>query len=213
MKPTLLLLVAIPLVRLAADTLQPGGPPPFTWVDPADPAVAAIRQTGEQLISRVDNLLIFEVENGIAENGIVKTLEAMHLKNLVLPKHLPGQPRVTAVKHTSLNLRNPANLPDAADRAALEKLATAIQGGEIVPAILLQRLEPAGAPVEWRVYRPLSAMPLCLKCHGPVAELQPEIREYLARHFPQDKATGYATYQWRGVVRISLAAAEPVKAR
>jgi Protein of unknown function (DUF3365) len=211
----LLLLAGGPLACLAANTPQPGGSPPFTWVDPADPAAAAIRQTGEQLISRVGNLLIFEVERGIAENGLIKTLEIVHLKDLALPKPAPGQPRVTAIKRTSLNLRSPANQPDAADRAALDKFNTAIHEGEVVPMVLIQRLEAAAAPVEWRVYRPITTMPQCLKCHGPREGLQPEIRDYLAQHYPADKAAGYAAYEWRGIIRVSLAGepATPAKTK
>jgi hypothetical protein len=205
----LLLLAGSPLACLAADTLQPAGPPPFAWVDPDDAAVAAVRQSGEQCISRVANLLIFEVERSLSENGLAKTLEVVHLKNLALPKASPGQPRVTAIKRTSRNLRNPANEPDAADRAALDRINTAIQEGAVVPALLIQRLESTDAPVEWRVYRPITTMPLCLKCHGPQEELQPVVRAFLAAHYPKDNAVNLTAYQWRGVIRVSLATAEP----
>ena len=208
--PLLLLLLASGSIPgLAADTPPPAVSPTFTWVDPADPAVAAVRQTGEQSISRVANLLIFEVERGIAADGLTKTLETVHLKNLVLPKSAPGQPVVTAVKRTSLGLRNPANAPDAADRAALAKIDTAIKEGDEVPALLIQRLEPAAAPVEWRVYRPITTMPICINCHGPRNELRPQVRDFLDKNYPMDNAADYTAYKWRGVIRISLAAPEP----
>jgi hypothetical protein len=207
-----LLLAAGPLSSLTADTTQPGGPSPFTWVDPADPAAAAVCKTGEQALSRTSNLLIFEVESSVAENGLAKTLEIVHLKNLSLPKPAPGLPRVTAVKRTSLNLRNPANQPDEADRAALDRINAAIHDGDVVPTVLVQRLTPADAPVEWRVYSPITTMPVCLKCHGPREDLSPEVRDYLAKHYPQDKATGYGAYTWRGVLRVSLSTGEPAVA-
>jgi len=206
----LLLLAGGTWTCLAADGSPPNGSPPFVWIDSADPAAAAIRQTGEQLINRVGNLLIFEVERNIADKGLVKSLDVVHLKNLSLPKPEPGRPRVTAIKRTSLALRDPANQPDTADRAALDKINLALTEGDDVPMLLIQRLEPANAPVEWRVYRPITAMPQCLKCHGPQESLLPEIRDYLTRQYPEDKAIDYAAYQWRGVIRVSLAAAEPV---
>ncbi len=205
----LLLLAGGSFAAFGADTPPTTVSPTFTWIDPADPSVAAVRQVGEQTISRVANLLIFEVEHGIAADGIAKTLEMAHLKNLVLPKPAPGSPRVTAVKRTSLGLRNPANQPDDADRAVLTKINTAIKEGEEVPTLLIQRLEPTAAPVEWRVYRPITTMPVCLNCHGPRRELRPEVRAFLEKNFPQDQATDFAPYQWRGIIRISLAAAEP----
>ena len=123
----------------------------------------------------------------------------------------PGQPRITAVKLTSLELRNPANRPDAADRAALEITNTALRDGSEVPGVLVQQLNRPGQPTEWRVYRPVTTMPLCLKCHGPTDELAPDVRAQLALKYPQDHATGYTAYKWRGVIRISLAAPEPAK--
>ncbi len=208
----------IPLLclLLAGGPLMAGAPetaPAFSWVDPADPAAAVFRQAGEQAISRIGNTLIFEVERSLADNGLTKTLEVVHLKNFVTPKTGPGQPRITAIRRTSLNLRNPANAPDAADRAALDRFNTTIQEGDVVPAVLIQRLASPGAPVEWRVYRPISTMPQCLKCHGPREDLAPEVREFLDHHYPADQATGYTPYQWRGVIRVSLAADEPTPAK
>jgi hypothetical protein len=209
----LLFLAGGSLACFAADAASPVVSPSFTWVDPADPAVAAVRQAGEQSISRVAIMLIYEVERGIAADGLAKTIETVHLKNLVLPKLAPGLPRVTAVKRTSLGLRNPANLPDAADSAALAKIDAAIKDGMDVPTLLIQRLEPVAAPVEWRVYRPITTQPVCLNCHGPRTELRPEVREFLAKHYPTDNAADYSAYQWRGVIRISLAADATAKAK
>jgi hypothetical protein len=203
-----LLLAGGSLVVAAAETA-----PAFAWVELSDPSAAVFRQAGEQAISRIGNTLIFEVEHSLAENGLAKTLEVVHLKNFVTPKPGPGQPRITAIRRTSLNLRNPANAPDAADRAALERFNTAIHEGDVVPALLVQRLDAPGAAVEWRVYRPISTMPQCLKCHGPVEGLAPEVREYLHQHYPADQATGYTPYQWRGIIRVSLAAADPAPAK
>ncbi len=211
----LLLLVVGPLACMAADSARPGDPT-VTWIDPADPSVAAIRRTGEPVIARIGSTLIYEVERTIADKGLAGAVEVVHLKNLALPKPEPGQPRVMAIKRTSLLIRNPDNAPDAADRAALEKIKAALEEGTDVPKLLIQRLDRPDAPPEWRVYRPITTMPQCVKCHGPVESLQPEVRTSLARLFPGDLATGYPVYSWRGVIRLSLAAPEsaaPVKTK
>lgn len=209
--PVLLLCALGSWTGFAAETPPAADSTLFTWMEADDPAAAAFRRTGEQLISRVGSMLIFEVERGISTQGLVRTIAVVHLKDLELPKPEPRQPRVTAIKRTSLKLRNPANRPDAADLAALEKIDTALQEGDDVPKLLIQRITPAGGPEEWRVYRPITTMPLCLKCHGPREELQPEIRAFLDLHYPADKATEYSAYAWRGIIRISLAAPEPAK--
>ncbi len=207
--PLLFLLLAVgPLACLAADPVNPAATP-VSWVDPSDPSVAAIRQTGERQIDRVGRMLVYEVERTVADKGPAMAVEMLHLKDLSLPKPEPGQPRITAIRHTSLKLRNPANQPDDADRMALDKINTTLRDGNEVPMVLILRLEPRGAPAEWRVYRPITTMPLCIKCHGPVDDLKPEVRAALARLYPEDKAVDYNAYNWRGVIRVSLVASAP----
>ncbi len=213
MKTGLLLgmLVGGSLACLAADLAQPVEPV-ATWIDPDDPSVAAIRQTGESLIDRVGYMMIYEVERTVADKGLAKAIEVVHLKDLSLPKPQPGQPRVTAIRRTSLHLRNPANHPDSPDRAALSVIDSALRGGNDVPAVLVQKVENPGAPAEWRVYRPITTMPLCVKCHGPVEDLAADVRTQLALKYPNDRATGYTAFQWRGLIRISMTAPEPAVA-
>ena len=204
----LLLLVVGPLLCPAADPARPGEPT-VTWIDPADPGVTAVRRIAEPAIARIGSTLIFEVERTIADKGLAGAIEVMHLKNLALPAPVPGQPRVTAIKRTSLLIRNPVNAPDAADRVALEKFKAALEDGADIPKLLFQRLDRPDAPPEWRVYQPISTQPQCVKCHGPVENLQPEVKTTLARLFPEDQAVGYPVYGWRGFIRLSLAAPEP----
>jgi len=213
MKTCLLLsLIAGGALTCAAADLARPDEVSTTWIDPADatnPTIAAIRQSGESMIDRVGHMMIFEIERAVADKGLAKAVESVHLKSLALPKAEPAQPRITAVKLTSLELRNPANRPDAADRSALEIINTALHEGSDVPGVLVQQLDRPGQPPEWRVYRPITTMPLCLKCHGPKEDLAPEIRAQLALKYPLDQAVGYTAYKWRGVIRISLAAPEP----
>jgi len=203
----LLPLIVGPLACLAADPARPVEPT-VSWIDPADPSVAAIRRTGEPAITRIGSTMIFEVQWTIADKGLAGAVDVLHLKNLALPKSAPGEPQITAIKRTSLLIRNPANAPDTADRAALEKIKAALEDGADIPKLLIQRLNRADAPPEWRIYQPIGTMPQCVKCHGPVENLQPEVRAAIVRRFPDDQATGYSVYSWRGVIRLSLSAPE-----
>ena len=38
----------------------------------------------------------------------------------------------------------------------------------------------------------------CLQCHGKVDDLAPEVRDVLAKNYPQDRATGFAAGDLRG---------------
>lgn len=183
----------------------------FTWIESNDPAAAEIRRLGEAMIQRAGNNLISEVNRVISTKGPEAGIEELHLKQLKLPAGVPGQPRVTALKRTSLKVRNPANLPDNADLAALMTIQSALADGDTPPKVLVQQLAAEGAePAEWRVYRPIVMATTCLVCHGPVGALEPGIKTKLERLYPGDKATDYSANEWRGVMRVSIVvSAEP----
>lgn len=128
----------------------------------------------------------------------------MHLKNYKLPAATPGQPAVTAIKRTSLRVRNPANTPDIADRAALETIARQIERGDPVSSLLVQQVSLPGQPAEWRVYRPMVVLRQCLDCHGADSTLAFGVADALQALYPTDTATGYRPGEWRGLIRVSI---------
>lgn len=192
---------------LAATPEDPMFQRKFTWVDSSDPVVSDIRRVGEAMIQKVGNNLISEVHRVVGTKGPEAGIDLLHLKQLPLPAGQPGQPRVTAIKRTSLKVRSPANLPDNADLAALMSIHSALAEGDTPPKVLVQQLAAEGsAPAEWRVYRPIVTSAACLVCHGPADTLEPGVKAKLERLYPGDKATNYDSNEWRGVIRISIIA-------
>ena len=118
---------------LAATPEDPAFQRKFTWVDSADPATADIRRLGEAMIQKVGNNLVSEVNRVVGTKGPEAGIDDLHLKQLKLPAGQPGQPQITAVKRTSLKVRNPANLPDNADLAALMSIHSALADGDTPP--------------------------------------------------------------------------------
>lgn len=209
--PTLLpLLLGVTL--LGAEPLAPITELKFTWVDPDDAAVAEIRQVGEEAITFVGNRLIRETSQVLAKQTAEDAIDVLHLKNLTLPAPAPGKPHITSVKRTSLQVRSVANAPDNADLAALISIQKEMMDGNSPPKVLVQHIPAAGpAPEEWRVYRPISVMSSCVVCHGPTDSLLPSVKAKIERLYPEDKAVNYSLYQWRGVIRVSVAAAPAKK--
>lgn len=178
----------------------------FTWVDADDAAVADVRQSGEDAIQLIGNKLIRETSQVLAAKGAEDAVDLLHLKTFPLPAAAAGKPQITAVKRTSLRVRDPANAPDNADLAALISIQKELMDGNNPPRLLVQRVEAsATTPEEWRVYRPISVMASCVVCHGPTDSLLPSVKAKLERLYPEDKATEYAAHQWRGVIRVSVA--------
>ena len=200
------------LAALAAEPAAPPGEMKFAWVDSGDPAAADYRRAGEKLIDRIGGSLLSEVRRVVAEVGVAEAVGLLHLKDFVLPKSAAGQPRATAFKRTSLLLCNSANAPDGADQAALTRIKTELAEGNPPSKILLQKISLPDDTVEWRVYRPIAVAASCLACHGDPESFEPGVSAALQRLYPENQAVGYSPSTWRGLIRVSLAPAEPVSA-
>jgi hypothetical protein len=178
----------------------------FTFVDPAASEAAAIRQAGEAATAIIATRLVTELTAALGTGGPESAVEICHTKALPLTNEpLPSMPQVVAVKRTSLRLRNPANAPDAAERAALDHVAALIANGQPAPALLVQQIETAGSAVpEWRLYRSIGVQAACLACHGRSEDQTPALRALLRERYPADAATGYAVGDWRGLIRATV---------
>jgi hypothetical protein len=206
-------LAAAPASLTAADP-APGSPaalsaPPAEFIDPEAPEVAEIRAVGERAINRLAMTLVNEVSNAVAKGGVEGAVEVCHLKALPLTGEIiAGMPRITAVKRTSLRLRNPANAPDSADTLALQRVEKEIEAGK-PPKLVVQRLDLDGGKREWRVYRPLGLLPQCVECHGPREQQPAALRAKLEQLYPNDQAVGYLAGHWRGLIRVSVSDPPP----
>jgi len=174
------------------------------FFDPADPAVAEIRRLGEWTLDRAGVMMQAEVRRVLADSAPAMAIGVMHLKDYKLPVYAPGKPAVTGLRRTSLHVRNPANAPDAADRAALDRIKEQLDQGEPVAKILVQQVKQTGQPDVWRVYRPLVAMRQCLVCHGSAEALAPGVQDALKVFYPHDTAVNYQEGDWRGLMRVTI---------
>ena len=174
------------------------------FLDPDEPSVAEIRRLGERTIDQAGVALVLEVRRVLAVTPTVAAISMLHLKNYKLPAAAPGDQQVAKLQLTSLQVRNPAHEPDAADRAALSVFRGQLDRGDPVAKVLVQRVTPTGLPPEWRVYRPLSVMKQCLDCHGTSSTLAAGVAARLKELYPNDTAVDYRAGGWRGIVRVSI---------
>lgn len=192
-------------LALAAET----APVSARFVDPDAPENAEVRRIGEGAIGRLATTLVNEVAVAVAKGGPEKAVEICHLKALPTSGTIiKDTPRITAVKRTSLKLRNPANAPDAAEELALRHVERQLEKG-VIPKVLVQQIDLPDNKSEWRVYRPVGNLQQCNACHGPVDAMSPELQATLKSRYPSDQATGYALGQWRGLIRVTVGDAPP----
>ena len=100
------------------------------------------------------------------------------------------------VGRTSHRLRNPANAgPDWATRVLEQYLAD-----DADPIPMLVALDDG----RQGYVEPIPVGPLCITCHGDT--LSPELADAIAKRYPEDKATGFAIGDLRGVFWAELPA-------
>ncbi len=104
-------------------------------------------------------------------------------------------PAYAKVRRTALKVRNDkVNTPDATDKKVMEQYVAAIEAKKFSPKDI--KVVEEGDVT--RVYKPLVAKKVCLKCHG--SDLSPKISEAIRSAYPHDKATGFKEGDLRGVI-------------
>ncbi|MSU69762.1 MAG: DUF3365 domain-containing protein [Opitutaceae bacterium] len=181
------------------------------FVNDETPEAAEVHRLGEDAINRLVVALVREVTSALTKVGPEGAVDICHLKALPMTNGtVAGLPRITAVKRTSFKIRKPANAPNAAEQLVLDFIKRQLDNGDAPSRLLVQRVEPASAAPEWRVYKPLAATAKCLACHGDPAGQSSELRAKLSALYPADQATGYNVGEWCGLIRVTVADA-PVK--
>ena len=109
------------------------------------------------------------------------------------------------MKRTALRLRNPANSPDVAEKALLEKLAGMQKGEETLPQeVTLFSETESGKERIVRYYKPIMMQGPCVGCHGTPDKIPAEVKKVLAARYPKDKAMGYKEGDLRGIISITV---------
>jgi hypothetical protein len=96
--------------------------------------------------------------------------------------------------------RNPSQAAQGADLAAIETFRAAIQRGE-APAPLDEAMADGSTVLRLPI---TVSQPLCLQCHGSAGDVAAETRKAILDIYPNDKATGYALNDLRGIWRITV---------
>jgi hypothetical protein len=109
--------------------------------------------------------------------------------------------RVTRV---GTRVRNPLlGLPDAWERAGLDDFERRRAAGESMVSMTRSAVVKRSDGRYFRFMRAIGVQPACLSCHGAPETIPTSVREQLDRHYPQDRATGYAAGELRGAFSIT----------
>ncbi len=161
-----------------------------TAAEVAPQAVAdrAVGQFGQELRQKL-------VES-IQKKGPAGAIDVCAKDAPVISSRIENELGVT-VKRTSLQVRNPRNAPDAAEKQLLETLAADRKAGRTLPAgVTVFPDNPR------RFYKIITVEQTCLSCHGNSLTMSEQVRREIAAGYPQDRAVGYEKGDLRGIISV-----------
>jgi hypothetical protein len=143
-----------------------------------------------------------ELKAAIAAGGPVSAVEVC---KTIAPAIGAEQSKASGftLKRTALKVRNPANAPDELERSVLEDFVSKVQAG--TDPATLERIEEV-KDGERTLVRYFKAIPTakepCLTCHG--SELSGELKDAIAKLYPDDHATGFKAGDVRGAFSVTM---------
>lgn len=169
---------------------------------PEKDARAEARTISAELTDRLRLLLGREMaQGGIA--GAVRVCAEVALQTTREFSNEKGR----YVRRVSLKNRNPQNAPDHYERQILERLSQQQREGKLPQEFSEIRKNSQGETLLF--FKPVVIGAMCLSCHGPAANLSPEVKKILAEKYPKDSATGYAAGDLRGAIAVRIPLAAP----
>jgi len=157
----------------------------------------AVKQEGIKYIKMLGGTLKGELKPLMkADKSGMSALEFCTVKANELTKEVNKKlPSYAKVRRTALKVRNNSqNKPDAVDKKVMNDYIAAIKAKTFTPKDI--KVVEEGDTT--RIYKPLLAQGVCLKCHG--SKISPEISRSLAKSYPHDQAVGFKEGDLRGVI-------------
>ena len=174
----------------------------------AEIAPAELKQIaadGQKAAGRLMKSLKKELFSAIDKKGVAGAIGICKDRALDITDSMARtSSNIVDIRRTTNKYRNPLNKPDELDTQVLSEYEKLFLSGDDVPEFIIRPVSVNGASYH-RYYQPLKAQPLCLSCHGPKSKMDPEVVSLLSDKYPGDMAHGYQAYQFRGLIRVTLA--------
>ncbi len=105
------------------------------------------------------------------------------------------------IRRTSLKLRNPSNKADAWELAVLNDFEAKKAAGANPKKLEHSAIIEKDGKKTFRYMKAIPTGKACLQCHG--AGVKAPVKEKIAAHYPNDKATGFKLGDIRGAFSLS----------
>jgi hypothetical protein len=147
-----------------------------------------------------------ELFAAMAKDGVAGAINICKDRALQITDSLAhADPMIIDIKRTTNKYRNSKNKPDEIDAQILSKFENQFASGDKLPEFVVKKYQVDGKTYP-RYYQPMKIQPLCTSCHGDQAKMKKEVVSILTEAYPEDKAHGYQSHDFRGLIRVTLAA-------
>jgi len=180
------------LLVLAACSRESAPPPVTTEVS------AEARARGAALIGELKRTLVGTLTKAMSQ-GVPAAITTCHTEAPVLTAAVAREG--ATIGRATRKPRNPKNVAAGWQADALAQFEGQVAAGKPLAGQTFVRRLPEGRIAYGE---PLVIQELCLTCHG--ATLAPDVQAELAARYPDDRATGYAVGELRGVAWVELPA-------
>ena len=159
--------------------------------------LTAMRVSASDFMKELKSILIKEIQTG----GVLQAVSVCSDTAQVLTNNF-GVERGIYIKRVSLKNRNPNNYPDDFEISVLRQFELLRQNNELNNETEFAEIVKEDGYSYLRYLKPIIVQAECLNCHGSETEIIPDVKNLLARNYPEDKAVGYKSGDLRGAVSI-----------
>ncbi len=168
---------------------QPGAPVP--------PQRQWFQQVTKEYLSTLKRTLLRHLGRGAVEAVKVCSDTAQ-----LLNQHF-SQRYGIQIRRVSLRPRNPADTADAFEHRWLQQFEQMKARGVRLDTVTVLQAVAEGADTVYRFLKPIVInTAVCLQCHGPEEDLEPQLLAFLKRKYPNDQARNHQLGDIRGAVSI-----------
>jgi hypothetical protein len=158
-------------------------------------ALTEARRLADELGDKIRGLLLQELGKGGPASAVRVCSEVAQEMTREFNRRTGHHARRVSVKY-----RNPQNMPDRYEQRELERMEAEKRQNHLAKEHV-EVVKERDVNV-FRYVRPLTVVPVCLNCHGPIETMTPEVKRMLAERYPDDRATGFQVGDLRGAARI-----------
>ncbi len=136
----------------------------------------------------------------ITEGGFEQGVKSCNLKAPLISSDNSVQP--WSLKRTSLKVRNSANTADKWELAQLKTFEQQKSAGKNIKELQSSTIVTnQDGSKEFRFAKAIPTQQICLACHGE--QVPSSISKAIAKHYPNDQATGFKLGDIRGIFTVS----------